>query len=69
MLGPFALDRLLVCGCGILFLLASQQNQHHTSTHYPQALAVRALGESLVKCSRLHIISDASGMNSRLMAQ
>lgn len=54
--GPLTLDRLLVCACGILFLLAAPQNQHHTSTHYPQALAVRALGESLVKCSCLHII-------------
>lgn len=51
-----SLDRLLVCGCGILFLLAAQQNQHHASIHYPPALAVRALGESLVKCSGLHII-------------
>lgn len=31
-----SLDRL-VCSCGILFLLAAQQNQHHASTYYPLA--------------------------------
>lgn len=55
-MGPLLWTDLLFVVVVILVLLAAQQNQRHTSTHYPQALGSQGTFESLVKCSHLQII-------------